>query len=547
MGSPQERENGTGDAPFAPFGPGPAGGAPYGMGGSPRSGPPNGGGPAGGGPADGGPAGRRPAGGDPAGGNLGGAFNGGGPAGGAFNGGGSTGGPFNGDGPAGGGPAGPFNGGSFNDGPFNGGSFDGGAPMSGAPGDGGPSRGRRGRGGSHAGGPPAPGTFGDDPFAAGPAGGQRPGGPPGDGSFGGGSFGAGPAGGPSGGAPSGGGPSGGRPSGGGPSGGRDPFGGGDAFGGGGGAFGGAPSGDGPGSGAPGAGDPSDDGPATGKSRRSRKERKGKDKEASADDGSTKEDAAGDTTRAPQSKVGWSPYDEGKRSRAPLWAALSGIAVLGLLGGGLALMWNTDDPVTAETTAARQTSAPLPSPPPGKYGYAAERSTDPDPISVKEVFGSKKKLSVSGRSYEMTITSKDKKCTDGALGDALHKALKAAKCTQFVRASFRDKDGKVIGTVGVANLSSSKQASKVAKAGDTKNYVKPLAGKDTVTKFLGSGSGGAKISTYGHYAILYWFQNKDGTKPDSKGSKRISEAINDITKATLFLALDNRALTGSRLG
>ncbi|SPL94960.1 unnamed protein product [[Actinomadura] parvosata subsp. kistnae] len=210
------------------------------------------------------------------------------------------------------------------------------------------------------------------------------------------------------------------------------------------------------------------------------------------------------------------------------------------------MWNAETPTSAQTAAPRATSAPLPSAPAGKYGFAADRKTDPDAISVKEIFGSKKKITVSGRGYEMTITSKDKKCDDGALGDDLKKALKSAKCAQFVRASFRDKAGKVIGTVGVANLSSSKNAAKVAKAGDKQNYVKPLAGKDSVTKLLGSGAGGAKISTYGHYAILVWFQNKDGTKPDSKGSKRISEAINDLTKATVFQALDHRALTGSAL-
>ncbi|MBF8188493.1 hypothetical protein ITP53_22750 [Nonomuraea sp. K274] len=256
--------------------------------------------------------------------------------------------------------------------------------------------------------------------------------------------------------------------------------------------------------------------------------------------------AGGPEKPPQSRMGWSPYDEGARSRAPLWFAIGGVAVLGLLGGGLALMWNADGPDTAPTAATRPTSVPLPSAPPGEYGFAAERATDPDPITVKEIFGSKKKFSVSGRAYEMTVTNKAKKCNDGALGDALEKALKSGKCNQLVRASFRDKDGKVIGTVGVANLTSSKSASKVAKAGDTDNYVKPLAGKDSVTKLLGSGSGGARISTHGHYAIMVWFQNKDGTKPDSKGSKRITQAIKDITSATVFKALDNRSVTGSPL-
>ncbi|TMR08644.1 hypothetical protein ETD86_46945 [Nonomuraea turkmeniaca] len=278
---------------------------------------------------------------------------------------------------------------------------------------------------------------------------------------------------------------------------------------------------------------------------SRRSRSRSRKERAADD-SEQASQSKDTERAPQSRIGWSPYDEGPRSRAPLWFAIGGVVVLGLLGGGLAVMWNAGGPSTAETAEPRRTSAPLVSVPPGKYGFAESRSMDPEAITVKEIFGSKKTFTVSGRAYEMTITSKDKKCTDGALGDKLQKALKDGKCNQLVRASFRDKSGKVIGTVGVANLTTGKTAGKVAKSGDDKNYVKPLTGKDSVTKFLGSGSGGTKIWTHGHYAIMVWFQNKDGTKPDKKGSKRLFQAIDDITGATVFKALDNRSVTGSPL-
>jgi hypothetical protein len=241
---------------------------------------------------------------------------------------------------------------------------------------------------------------------------------------------------------------------------------------------------------------------------------------------------------------WSPYDEENRSRGPLWAVLGGVAVLALLGGGLTLMWNADSPGAADPDAGRRTSAPIPSAPPGKFGYAGARRTDPDPLTVKELFKSKK-FTVAGRSYQMTITSKDKKCGDGVLGEKISKALKAGKCTQMMRASFRDKSGKVIGTVGVANLNTSKNATKVARAGGTADYVKPLAGKDETTKFLGSGSGGAKVWTHGHYAVMVWFQSKDGIKPDKKSSKTLFQAADDITKATVFKALDSRTLTGTR--
>ncbi|MGW0478568.1 hypothetical protein [Nonomuraea sp. NPDC003214] len=241
---------------------------------------------------------------------------------------------------------------------------------------------------------------------------------------------------------------------------------------------------------------------------------------------------------------WSPYDEENRSRGPLWAVVAGVAVLGLFGGGLAIMFNADDPATTAANSEQRTSAPLPSAPPGEFGYAASRSTDPDPLTVKELFRAKK-FTVSGRAYQMTVTSKDKKCADGVLGDKMAKALKSGKCTQMMRASFRDKSGKVIGTVGVANLNTSKSAAKVAKAGGTADYVKPLAGKDEITKFLGSGSGGAKVWAHGHYAVLVWFQSKDGVKPDKKLSKQLFQAAEDITKQTVFQALDRRALTGMR--
>ncbi|MEV4103630.1 hypothetical protein AB0J42_25515 [Nonomuraea sp. NPDC049649] len=272
-------------------------------------------------------------------------------------------------------------------------------------------------------------------------------------------------------------------------------------------------------------------------------RRGRSKAAKPDKPGKSEEKPEKDEKAKTPRQTWSPYDEGPRSRGPLWASLAGLGVLVLLGGGLAVMFNTKSPETVSSAELR-TSAPLPSAPPGKFGYAGSRSTDPDPLTVKELFRSKK-ITVSGRAYQMTVTSKDKKCADGVHGDKLGKALKSGKCTQMMRASFRDKKGEVIGTVGVANLSTTKNATRVAKAADKTNYVKPLAGKDEVTKFLGSGSGGAKVWTHGHYAVMVWFQLKDGSEPDKKVSKRLFQAADDITKSTVFKALDARSLTGSR--
>lgn len=248
--------------------------------------------------------------------------------------------------------------------------------------------------------------------------------------------------------------------------------------------------------------------------------------------------------APRSEM-WSPYDEGARSRGPLWFVAGGVLVLAILAGALYVMWNTEAPKTALSDSQRS-SAPLPSGPPGKFSYAESRTTDPEPLTIKEVFG-KKTVAVDGREYQMTVTRKDSKCADATVGGKLQKALKSGKCTQVLRASFRDAAGKVVGTIGVANLKDTKAATKVDSAGGDGDFVKPLPGKDKVTKFLGSGSGGAEIWVHGHYAVMVWFQFKDGRTVDKKSGKQLLQAANDIAKATAFPALDGRVLSGQAAG
>ncbi|MFC7645293.1 hypothetical protein ACFQX6_35150 [Streptosporangium lutulentum] len=97
---------------------------------------------------------------------------------------------------------------------------------------------------------------------------------------------------------------------------------------------------------------------------------------------------------------------------------------------------------------------MPDAPADKFGYAAARTTDPLTLTLNEVFRNKK-IKIGGQSYLMTTRRADKKCGDAVVGSKLQKALTGGKCNQLLRASFRDASGKIIGTVGVANLSTSK--------------------------------------------------------------------------------------------
>ncbi|MEU6425705.1 hypothetical protein ABZ860_07370 [Microbispora sp. NPDC046973] len=242
---------------------------------------------------------------------------------------------------------------------------------------------------------------------------------------------------------------------------------------------------------------------------------------------------------------WDPDAKGPWWRRP-WVL--GLALLALIGALFTGLWyaarNEKPPVAAPTPTTRP--SPLVSEGPlGKFGYTASRTTDKSPLSLRELFA-KSKFVKNKRSYVRTAYRKEKKCADGVTGEKITKALKAGGCTQLLRASFADSKGTVIGTVGVANLKTSATAKKVASAGgggERKDYLKPLPGKDEATKHLGTGEAYAGGWTHGHYAVLLWFQFKDGHKPAKNELKRLYQTAVDVTDATVFPALDTRSLNG----
>ncbi|MEU4404331.1 hypothetical protein AB0F88_07400 [Streptosporangium sp. NPDC023963] len=246
---------------------------------------------------------------------------------------------------------------------------------------------------------------------------------------------------------------------------------------------------------------------------------------------------------------WSPYDEGPRSRRPIFIAAGAFAALVAAGIGLAVLANSDpDPVPGATSPTAE--APLIPPADtaeGKFGFATSRAGDPHLLTLNEVF-KRKKVKIGGQTYLMTTRRTDKKCDKAVVGEKLQKALTAAKCNQLLRASFRDASGKIIGTVGVANLKTSAGASKVVSVGSGKEreeYLKPLPGKDKVTKLLGTGEAFVGEWRHGHYAVMVWFQYKDGHLPKKTEVKKLNQAAFGAADATVTPALEARSLTGKR--
>ena len=265
---------------------------------------------------------------------------------------------------------------------------------------------------------------------------------------------------------------------------------------------------------------------------------------------------------PDDRPGGSAADEADRSAEPpaakpprrpkAWVrpviySTAAVVLLGAAGGGLyaVAQRNATPPPSADPSPTASAHVGLIRPQ-GKYGFAASRKTDPTPLTAKELFP-RLKITSGGRTYLMRARRTDKVCKNAVVGEKIQKAVQAAKCTQLIRASFQDSSGKIIGTIGVANLGTSAGARRVASAGaakERKDYVKPLQGKSGATKSLGTGEALAGAWTHGHYAVLLWFQFKDGHKPSAAETKRLNRAATDIADKTVFPALDTRSLTGA---
>ncbi|GGK55246.1 hypothetical protein Ppa06_12100 [Planomonospora parontospora subsp. parontospora] len=255
-------------------------------------------------------------------------------------------------------------------------------------------------------------------------------------------------------------------------------------------------------------------------------------------------------RPKKQKQAWSPYEEGPRALLPTFVAVGVIGMLVAGGIGLAVFASSGDDSpggAADAPAPAATKPVIPANPGGTFGFAESRKTDPGKLTLDELFKSRKARH-KGQTYLMTARRNDKKCKDAVVGSGLQKALTAGRCNQLVRASFRDASGKIIGTLGVANLDTSSAAAKVVKAArgkESQQYLKVLPGKDKVTKLLGTGEAFVGGWRHGHYAVLVWFQYKDGHLPSKAEAKKLNAAAFGVADATVTPALESRSLTGKR--
>ncbi|MCW2884844.1 MAG: hypothetical protein JWL58_1706 [Streptosporangiaceae bacterium] len=249
----------------------------------------------------------------------------------------------------------------------------------------------------------------------------------------------------------------------------------------------------------------------------------------------------------------------ERSKRPLIIGAVAIGAVVLVGGGVmvaSVLGGGSGKTAAATTpsgnAAPQgsgapTNATSPTAKPTATGPLGaklkNRASDPSPLTLAEVF----KHHRFGR-YVMAAQRRDGNCAKVVHGAKFAAALKSGGCNQMLRATFATTDGKLIGSIGVANLKTDSAARKVqAAAGGKDAWLLPLPGSGT-TKKIGKGSALGTAEARGHYVLLSWVQRPDGKDMTAGQRGTVSTFVSQVLLGSnLTTALQYRGISGKPYG
>jgi hypothetical protein len=187
---------------------------------------------------------------------------------------------------------------------------------------------------------------------------------------------------------------------------------------------------------------------------------------------------------------------------------------------------------------------------GQFCHIETAADDPAPLTVTELYPKAFSNPKDKQTYSLVADKTDTTCTDAVIdastsNPVLASALKAGKCKQVVRASYVTSDGKLMGTIGVANLTSTSAAQKAGKLVGQNDFVAPLMSKTGVAAKLGNGTGLIEADLKGHYLIMIWAEYVNGTNPTTAAQDApLKQFSSDLVQDTANNALDARLLTGT---
>jgi len=243
----------------------------------------------------------------------------------------------------------------------------------------------------------------------------------------------------------------------------------------------------------------------------------------------------------------------KRGKRGLLLAALSVVVVGVIAGAgyIFVLKPKPSPATSASTG------PLPSPGSsaaaaaacvkkfGEYCHIGLRTDDPAPLTLAELYFPAFTNEADHLSFTRVGTKLDKTCSDAVIGQDLINALQDGKCTQLLRASYVSGDNKVMGTIGVANLSSTSTAHHAGKFVGTNDFVEPLSTKSGVASKLGKGTGIVEAEYKGHYLILIWAEFTSTKSPANKAQdQQLQQFGTDLIAGTANISLSQRMVNGA---
>ena len=176
---------------------------------------------------------------------------------------------------------------------------------------------------------------------------------------------------------------------------------------------------------------------------------------------------------------------------------------------------------------------------GKWQHIGTRAEDPEPLTLTELYPPR--FALDGASYLRAAASVTKDCTLAVYGAQLQAALQSGHCTQVLRASYIS--GTMMGTIGVANLSTASEAQEAGKASGPQQIIAPLSSEKGPTSKLGTGIGVVLAEIKGHYLILIWAEFTSLKSPSAAGQRQLEQFAANLVTGSANIDLSTRMLTG----
>jgi hypothetical protein len=201
------------------------------------------------------------------------------------------------------------------------------------------------------------------------------------------------------------------------------------------------------------------------------------------------------------------------------------------------------PGARQSSAQSAASAASPAAALGKWGHLATRTSDPVPLSLAELYPAQ--FVINGVSFARATVRSDTDCARAVFGTQLQADVKKGHCTQVMRASYVTGDGRVMGTIGVINLSTAAAAAAVGKVSGADEFIGPLSSAHGPTRKMAQGTGVVQAAVKGHYLILTFAEFTNLKSPSTSAARQqLLEFSNDLVTGSANISLSTRMVKGA---